>query len=112
MNQQKRFQSNTEFIINLISLFLAHTLSIVIFGVIIKRITPYSKNDTIEYIFVLLICAIIVFLYFSVRINFTKRDRTFEFTSTLKKSDYRFALFISIFIYFLYFLFAYRKICV
>ena len=51
MNQQKRFQSNTEFIINLISLFLAHTLSIVIFGVIIKRITPYPKNDTIEYIF-------------------------------------------------------------
>ena len=62
MNQQKRFQSNTEFIINLISLFLAHTLSILIFGVIIKRITPYSKNDTIEYIFVLLICAIIFFL--------------------------------------------------
>ena len=57
MNQQKRFQSNTEFIINLISLFLAHTLSIAIFGVIIKRITPYPKNDTIEYIFVLLISA-------------------------------------------------------
>ena len=93
MNQQKRFQSNTEFIINLISLFLAHTLSIVIFGVIIKRITPYPKNDTIEYIFVLLISAIIVFLYFSVRINFTKRDRTFEFTSTLKNCLLTYGLF-------------------
>ena len=84
---------NTEFIINLISLFLAHTLSIVIFGVIIKRITPYPKNDTIEYIFVLLICAIIVFLYFSARINFTKRDRTFEFTSTLKNCLLTYGLF-------------------
>lgn len=93
MNQQKRFQSNTEFIINLISLFLAHSLSIVIFGVIIKRITPYPKNDTIEYIFVLLISAIIVFLYFSVRINFTKRDRTFEFTSTLKNCLLTYGLF-------------------
>ncbi len=93
MNQQKRFQSNTEFIINLISLFLAHTLSIAIFGVIIKRITPYPKNDTIEYIFVLLISAIIVFLYFSVRINFTKRDRTFELTSTLKNCLLTYGLF-------------------
>lgn len=93
MNQQRRFQSNTEFIINLISLFLAHTLSIVIFGVIIKRITPYPKNDTIEYIFVLLISAIIVFLYFSVRINFTKRDRTFELTSTLKNCLLTYGLF-------------------
>ena len=93
MNQQKRFQSNTEFIINLISLFFAHTLSIVIFGVIIKRITPYPKNDTIEYIFVLLISAIIVFLYFSVRINFTKRDRTFELTSTLKNCLLTYGLF-------------------
>ena len=110
MNQQKRFQSNTEFIINLISLFLAHTLSIVIFGMIIKRITPYPKNDTIEYIFVLLISAIIVFLYFSVRITHLRViwcNADFN-----QKSDYRFALFISIIIYFLYFLFAYRKICI
>ena len=84
MNQQKRFQSGIEFIINLISLFASHAVAYLIFGLIIPKIQNYERNDRVEYTIVLLLSAIIVSLYFSVEINFSVRNREFELTSTLK----------------------------
>lgn len=93
MNQQKRFQSGIEFIINLISLFASHAVAYLIFGLIIPRIQDYERNDKVEYTIVLLLSAIIVFLYFSVEINFSVRNREFELISTLKNCFLTYALF-------------------
>ena len=93
MNQQKRFQSGIEFIINLISLFASHAVAYLIFGLIIPKIQNYERNDRVEYTIVLLLSAIIVFLYFSVEINFSVRNREFELTSTLKNCFLTYALF-------------------
>lgn len=93
MNQQKRFQSGIEFIINLISLFASHAVAYLIFGLIIPRIQNYERNDRVEYTIVLLLSAIIVFLYFSVEINFSVRNREFELISTLKNCFLTYALF-------------------
>lgn len=93
MNQQKRFQSGIEFIINLISLFASHAVAYLIFGLIIPKIQNYERNDKVEYTIVLLLSAIIVFLYFSVEINFSVRNREFELTSTLKNCFLTYALF-------------------
>ena len=93
MNQQKRFQSGVEFIINLISLLASHAVAFLIFGLIIPRIQNYERNDKVEYAIVLLLSAIIVFLYFSVEINFSVRNREFELISTLKNCFLTYALF-------------------
>ena len=93
MNQQKRFQSGIEFIINLISLFASHAVAYLIFGLIIPKIQNYERNDKVEYTIVLLLSAIIVFLYFSVEINFSVRNREFELISTLKNCFLTYALF-------------------
>lgn len=93
MNQQKRFQSGIEFIINLISLFASHAVAYLIFGLIIPKIQNYERNDKVEYTIVLLLSAIIVSLYFSVEINFSVRNREFELTSTLKNCFLTYALF-------------------
>lgn len=93
MNQQKRFQSGIEFIINLISLFVSHAVAYLIFGLIIPKIQDYERNDKVEYTIVLLLSAIIVFLYFSVEINFSVRNREFELISTLKNCFLTYALF-------------------
>ncbi len=93
MNQQKRFQSGIEFIINLISLFASHAVAYLIFGLIIPRIQDYERNDKVEYTIVLLLSAIIVFLYFSVEINFSVRNREFELISTLKNCFLTYGLF-------------------
>lgn len=93
MNQQKRFQSGIEFIINLISLFASHAVAYLIFGLIIPKIQNYERNDRVEYTIVLLLSAIIVFLYFSVEINFSVRNREFELISTLKNCFLTYALF-------------------
>lgn len=93
MNQQKRFQSGVEFIINLISLLASHAVAFLIFGLIIPRIQNYERNDKVEYTIVLLLSAIIVFLYFSVEINFSVRNREFELISTLKNCFLTYALF-------------------
>ena len=93
MNQQKRFQSGIEFIINLISLFASHAVAYLIFGLIIPKIQNYERNDRVEYTIVLLLSAIIVSLYFSVEINFSVRNREFELTSTLKNCFLTYALF-------------------
>lgn len=93
MNQQKRFQSGIEFIINLISLFASHAVAYLIFGLIIPKIQDYEQNDKVEYTIVLLLSAIIVFLYFSVEINFSVRDREFELISTLKNCFLTYGLF-------------------
>ncbi len=93
MNQQKRFQSGVEFIINLISLLSSHAVAFLIFGLIIPRIQNYERNEKVEYAIVLLLSAIIVFLYFSVEINFSVRNREFELTSTLKNCFLTYALF-------------------
>lgn len=93
MNQQKRFQSGIEFIINLISLFASHAVAYLIFGLIIPRIQNYERNDRVEYTIVLLLSAIIVFLYFSVEINFSVRNREFELISTLKNCFLTYGLF-------------------
>ena len=92
MNQQKRFQSGVEFIINLISLLASHAVAFLIFGLIIPRIQNYERNDKVEYTIVLLLSAI-VFLYFSVEINFSVRNREFELISTLKNCFLTYALF-------------------
>ena len=91
MNQQKRFQSGVEFIINLISLLASHAVAFLIFGLIIPRIQNYERNDKVEYTIVLLLSAI--FLYFSVEINFSVRNREFELISTLKNCFLTYALF-------------------
>ncbi len=93
MNQQKRFQSGIEFIINLISLFASHAVAYLIFGLIIPKIQDYERNDKVEYTIVLLLSAIIVFLYFSVEINFSVRNREFELISTLKNCFLTYGLF-------------------
>lgn len=93
MNQQKRFQSGVEFIINLISLLASHAVAFLIFGLIIPKIQNYERNDKVEYTIVLLLSAIIVFLYFSVEINFSVRNREFELISTLKNCFLTYALF-------------------
>lgn len=93
MNQQKRFQSGIEFIINLISLFVSHAVAYLIFGLIIPKIQDYERNDKVEYTIVLLLSAIIVFLYFSVEINFSVRNREFELISTLKNCFLTYGLF-------------------
>ena len=93
MNQQKRFQSGIEFIINLISLLASHAVAYLIFGLIIPRIQDYERNDKVEYTIVLLLSAIIVFLYFSVEINFSVRNREFELISTLKNCFLTYGLF-------------------
>lgn len=93
MNQQKRFQSGIEFIINLISLFASHAVAYLIFGLIIPKIQGYERNDKVEYTIVLLLSAIIVFLYFSVEINFSVRNREFELISTLKNCFLTYGLF-------------------
>lgn len=93
MNQQKRFQSGIEFIINLISLLASHAVAYLIFGLIIPRIQNYERNDRVEYTIVLLLSAIIVFLYFSVEINFSVRNREFELISTLKNCFLTYGLF-------------------
>lgn len=93
MNQQKRFQSGIEFIINLISLLVSHAVAYLIFGLIIPRIQDYERNDMVEYTIVLLLSAIIVFLYFSVEINFSVRNREFELISTLKNCFLTYGLF-------------------
>lgn len=93
MNQQKRFQSGIEFIINLISLFASHAVAFLIFGLIIPKIQDYERNDKVEYTIVLLLSAIIVFLYFSVEINFSVRNREFELISTLKNCFLTYGLF-------------------
>ena len=93
MNQQKRFQSGVEFIINLISLLASHAVAFLIFGLIIPKIQNYERNDRVEYTIVLLLSAIIVFLYFSVEINFSVRNREFELISTLKNCFLTYALF-------------------
>ena len=93
MNQQKRFQSGVEFIINLISLLASHAVAFLIFGLIIPRIQNYERNDKVEYAIVLLLSAIIVFLFFSVVINFSVRNREFELISTLKNCFLTYALF-------------------
>lgn len=93
MNQQKRFQSGVEFIINLISLLASHAVAYLIFGLIIPKIQNYERNDKVEYTIVLLLSAIIVFLYFSVEINFSVRNREFELISTLKNCFLTYGLF-------------------
>lgn len=93
MNQQKRFQSGIEFIINLISLLASHAVAYLIFGLIIPKIQDYERNDKVEYTIVLLLSAIIVFLYFSVEINFSVRNREFELISTLKNCFLTYGLF-------------------
>ena len=93
MNQQKRFQSGVEFIINLISLLASHAVAYLIFGLIIPKIQDYERNDKVEYTIVLLLSAIIVFLYFSVEINFSVRNREFELISTLKNCFLTYGLF-------------------
>ena len=52
-----------------------------------------ERNDRVEYTIVLLLSAIIVFLYFSVEINFSVRNREFELISTLKNCFLTYALF-------------------
>lgn len=93
MNQQRRFQSGIEFVINLISLLAAHGVAILIFGLIIPRIQHYEQYDKAEYAIVLLLSALIVFLYFSAEINLSIRNREFEFTSTLKNCFLTYGLF-------------------
>ena len=93
MNQQKRFQSGVEFIINLISLSAAHGVALLLFGLIIPRIQHYEQYDRAEYAIVLLLSAIIVFLYFSAEMNLSVRNREFELVSTLKNCFLTYGLF-------------------
>lgn len=73
--------------------FASHAVAYLIFGLIIPKIQNYERNDRVEYTIVLLLSAIIVFLYFSVEINFSVRNREFELTSTLKNCFLTYALF-------------------
>lgn len=93
MNQQRRFQSGAEFIINLISLSAAHAAALLVFGLIIPRIQHYERYDKLEYAIVLFLSALIVFLYFSAEINLSVRNREFELTSTLKNCFLTYGLF-------------------
>lgn len=93
MNQQRRFQSGAEFIINLISLSAAHAAALLVFGLIIPRIQHYEQYDKAEYAIVLLLSAVIVFLYFSAEMNLSVRNREFELISTLKNCFLTYGLF-------------------
>ncbi len=93
MNSQKRFQQELEFAINLIALILAHCMSALVFGLIISRIDPHTRSNRIEYCVVLLLSMVTVSLFFSSSLDFSKRDRSFEFFGTLRNCFLTYGIF-------------------
>lgn len=98
MNRRGRIQRTLEYFINIVSLALAHGLSVLLFGIIIQAIDPRTVYDRIEYGVALFCSATIIFFWFSSPLNLVKRGKSEEFMSTLRNCVLTYGLFWAILI--------------
>jgi exopolysaccharide biosynthesis polyprenyl glycosylphosphotransferase len=82
MSNRRKLQKNLEVMIGASSLLLAHIVSLVLFGLIIKKIEPYSSAEWIQYAVMLTAAFLLVYFYFYSPLNMLKRSRPMEFMST------------------------------